>query len=318
MRQYTAGPNDDGVRLSRFVLRVTRGLPQSLLYKSFRSRRIKVNGRRAAPDTRLTAGDIIELYLNDEFFPESPTATALPSSAALPSFEILWQDASMAVLYKPPGVLCHSDATGDATLLDAFTVHLVATGEYTPGSENAFAPALANRLDRGTEGLVLAAKTYPALRDLNGIIRESLLQKTYLAITVGTPPQGTFQAYLQRDKAAHTTSVSQQPAPGAKPIATGIRVLQTKNGIALCEIALHTGRTHQIRAHLAHLGAPILGDARYGNTTINRSLHVSTQALCAFQLHFADTLSPDNTLAYLAGRTFTTTHSETQKLWDSL
>ena len=170
MKRFTATANDEGVRLSRFVQSVTTGLPTSLLYKSFRNKRIKVNGKKAAPDARLCAGDLIELYINDEFFPPeaAPARPAKPSRPKQPRVQVVYEDGNIAVLYKPAHLLCHSDRTGDANLVDAFTQYLAEKGEYVPGGENRFAPALCNRLDRGTEGLVIAAKNYAALRDKIG------------------------------------------------------------------------------------------------------------------------------------------------------
>ena len=122
MKQFTATANDEGVRLSRFVQSVTTGLPASLLYKSFRNKRIKVNGRRAAPDARLAAGDRIELYINDEFFPPetAPARPARPAKPKQPKVQVVYEDENIAVLYKPAHLLCHSDRTGDANLVDAF------------------------------------------------------------------------------------------------------------------------------------------------------------------------------------------------------
>ena len=182
MKQFTATPNDEGVRLSRFVQSVTQGLPTSLLYKSFRNKRIKVNGKKAAPDARLAAGDLIELYINDEFFPPEAAPAwaskpAKPARPRQPKVQVIYEDENIAVLYKPAHLLCHSDRTGDANLVDAFTQYLTDKGEYTPGGENRFAPALCNRLDRGTEGLVIAAKNYASLRDMNEIIRTDRLKK---------------------------------------------------------------------------------------------------------------------------------------------
>ena len=147
MKQFTATANDEGVRLSRFVQSVTTGLPASLLYKSFRNKRIKVNGRRAAPDTRLAAGDRIELYINDEFFPPeaAPAQPARPAKPKQPKVQVVYEDENIAVLYKPAHLLCHSDRTGDANLVDAFAQYLAEKGEYRPGGENRFAPALCNR-----------------------------------------------------------------------------------------------------------------------------------------------------------------------------
>ena len=320
MKQFTAGKNEEGVRLSRFVQSVTAQLPTSLLYKSFRNKRIKVNGKRGEPDTRLAAGDIIELYINDEFFPaagavgtkaaagETGAAKSPRPHKARTPLRVLFEDANIAVLYKPAHLLCHSDRTGDESLVELFTQYLTARGEYDAAQENTFSPAICNRLDRGTEGLVLAAKNYAALRDMNELIRADLVQKQYLCITVGAPPAGVHTAYLAHSEKNNKVTVCAAPRAGFREIITGVEVLQRKGPFALCRVDLRTGRTHQIRAHLAFLGAPVLGDVKYGNRKMNERTGAKTQALCAVSLGFAENIPAQNTLAYLAGRTVALEH----------
>ena len=149
MKSYTAGANENGVRLSRFVQSVTANFPSSLLYKSFRNKRIKVNGKRAEPDYRLQQGDVIELYINDEFFPAKPAAPKR-SAPKGPKLRVIYEDPDIAVLYKPAHLLCHSDHTGDANLVDQFTAYLTEKGEYDPSAEKRFAPAICNRRYRCT------------------------------------------------------------------------------------------------------------------------------------------------------------------------
>lgn len=317
MKQYTATANDEGVRLSRFVQSVTRDFPTSLLYKSFRNKRIKVNGKRAEPDTRLSAGDLIELYINDEFFPVGkPTAkTAKPRRQ--PPVTVVYEDENFAVLYKPAHLLCHSDRTGDANLVDAFAAYLEAKGEYDPHAEKRFAPALCNRLDRGTEGLVLAAKSYAALRDLNAIIRDDMMKKEYLTITVGAPPQGRFVAWLQHSEKNNKVRIHARESEGYKQIITEVTVIRQAGPFALCRIGLITGRTHQIRAHLAYLGHPVLGDIKYGNHKMNERTGLKTQALCAQRLTFGR-IPEENTLHYLSGRVIKLNDPEIVKTYERL
>ena len=306
MKQFTATANDEGVRLSRFVQSVTTGLPTSLLYKSFRNKRIKVNGKRAAPEDRLAAGDLIELYINDEFFPpEKAAAPQKPKKAppAQPKVTVVYEDENIAVQYTPAHLLCHSDRTGDANLVDAFAQYLTQKGEYDPHGENRFAPSCCNRLDRGTEGLVIAAKNYAALRDMNEIIRTDRLKKEYYTITVGVPKSGRFTAWWEHDEKANKVSIHAHPdqAGRRKEIITDVDVLETAGPYALCKIGLITGRTHQIRAHLAYLGRPVLGDIKYGNRKMNQRAGAKTQALCAVRISFLE-IPPENTLHYLTGK----------------
>lgn len=301
MKSFTAGPNENDVRLSRFVESVTKQLPRSMMYKAFRNKRIKVNGKRAEPDTRLHTGDLIELYLNDEFFPEPSAPAKARSPKKQPAVTVVYEDARFAVLYKPPHLLCHSDRTGDPNLVDAFAAYLEEKGEYDPHAEQRFAPALCNRLDRGTEGLVLAAKTYTALRDLNAIIRDDLMKKEYLTITVGAPPAGRHIAWLQHNEKNNKVRIHARAGEGYKQIITDVTVIRQTGPFALCRIGLITGRTHQIRAHLAYLGHPVLGDIKYGNRKMNERTGLKTQALCAQRLTFGR-IPEENTLHDLSGR----------------
>lgn len=328
MRSFTAGDNDAGVRLSRFVLRVTTGLPTSLLYKSFRNKRIKVNGRRAAPEQRLAAGDRVELYINDEFFAPAAKEPPFADNIPLPDFSVVFEDGNIAILQKPAGVLSHRGEREGPTLLDAFTARQIKRGEYDPAAENTFSPALCNRLDRGTEGLVVAAKNYSSLRDMNALIQAGALRKFYRCITVGAPAPGRHEGWLVRDYGEKQVSVTQEPPAAmterwaqrgqARSITTAVEVVERCGGLALCEIELVTGRTHQIRAHLAALGAPLLGDMKYGNDDANRAYGQKGQALCAFSLCFTDELPAENTLSYLAGRSFEAVDATLPLLWQSL
>lgn len=302
MKSFTAGKNEEGVRLSRFVQSVTTNLPTSILYKSFRNKRIKINGKHADAEARICVGDLIELYINDEFFAQDTKKAPLKKQIHQPILQVIFEDENIAALYKPAHLLCHSDRTGDANMVDAFCAYLTQSGAYHAETENAFAPALCNRLDRGTEGLVLAAKNYAALRDMNEIIRQNLLCKHYLCITVGAPPCGTHKAYLQHREKDNKVTVRISDAPGYKEIQTGVEILAQKGPFCLCKIDLITGRTHQIRAHLAFLGTPVLGDIKYGNRKMNARCHVETQALCAAEISFR-AIPSENTLSYLSGQT---------------
>lgn len=308
MKKFQAGPNELGMRLSRFVEHVTQDLPPSLMYKSFRNKRIKVNGKKAAPDYLIQKNDEIELYINDEFFEEAAPTLQVPPED-LPPCDILFEDENIALLFKPRGLLCHKDEKKEANLLDAFTWYLTQSGHYTPQGENTFAPALCNRLDQGTEGIVIAAKNAQSLRDMNTIIRQDQLAKIYLCVCQGQPKPGLYTAWHDRDKIKKVVRVQAEAFAGSKQIITEIAQVENLGPISLCQIVLHTGRTHQIRAHLAFLGHPILGDKKYGDKAINQQHGLHTQLLCAWKIQFAGTLDAQSRLAYLSARSFEAEHS---------
>ncbi len=341
MKHFIATKNDAGVRLSRFVQGVTTDLPNSLLYKSFRNKRIKVNGKRADAETRLQEGDLIELYINDEFFAQGDSPIGATGAedgvgavvndnaqadgvkattpAPQPEITVIFEDENIAILYKPAGMLCHSDMTGDANLVDAFIAYLVKQGSFDPAAEQRFKPSICNRLDRGTEGLVIAAKTYAALRDMNEIIRTDCLKKEYYTITIGTPRTGRFTAWWSHNEALRKVSIhaNQDSKKTRKNIITDVDVHKSMSGFALCKIGLITGRTHQIRAHLAYLGKPVLGDIKYGNRAINAKTGTKTQALCAARVSFMH-IPESSTLAYLNGKVVKLKAPQILKQFDAL
>ncbi len=320
MKQFTADKNENGMRLSRFVESVTTGLPSSVMYKSFRNKRIKINGKKADASYRLVLGDVIELYINDCYFPKVTSTKYIYTSqnTSHVDFKTEYEDENIAVLYKPSGVLSHADSATSPNLLSAFTQHLVENGEFVPCMETTFQPALCNRLDKGTEGLILAAKNAAALRDTNDIIRQNLLRKAYLCICTATPRDGIFHAFHIRDRSTHSVTIHANELPYSKPITTEIKVLDSFKTFSLCEVVLHTGRTHQIRAHLDFLGAPILGDRKYGRANINKATGFSSQALCAHSLTFLHDIPKENHLSYLCGKTFSAQNAQIPLLWKRL
>ena len=306
MKSFTVAAADDGQRLSRFIEKCVPGLPASLMYKYLRKKRIKVNGKRCEASQRLAMGDVIEMYLNDELFAQQKKLPDfMKASRAL---TVVYEDANIAVLYKPAGVLVHDDSGNVIrdTLINRFLRYLYEKGEYTPSKEESFTPALCNRLDRGTAGLVLAAKNRQSLKELDYIVKNRLIDKRYLTIAVGKPPKnGIYEAHLEKNEQTNLVRVTAKATAGSKPITTGFTTLATKGELSLIEVELITGRTHQIRAHLAYLGSPILGDGKYGIGTVNRRYHITRQALCAYKVKFNLADRPDSPLAYLDGKEVT-------------
>ncbi len=306
MKELTVGPNDAGQRLDRFLLKAAPLLPSSLCQKYLRLKRFKLNGRAAKGDARLQAGDVLSLYIGDEFF-EKPSDENAYRKVASPRLSIVYEDGQILLADKAPGVLCHH-AEGEPperTLLANIQAHLLLSGAWRPKEENAFTPALCNRIDRNTGGIVIAAKTAEALRILNGKIRDRELDKRYLCAVQGrpSPEAGTLRGFLFKDAVKNRVYVRREPEPGARTAVTEYRTLLSRDGLSLVECRLETGRTHQIRAQMADAGWPLLGDGKYGGKRAQAGGETK-QALCSYRLTF-DFPTDAGCLDYLRGRTFT-------------
>ena len=305
MKELRIGQNDAGQRLDRFVGKAVPLLPDSLLQKYIRLKRIKCNGKGAKRDTRLNAGDVLQLYINDEFF-EKPREENSYLKVGTPRLNIVYEDENILLLDKKPGVLCHSAGVWDYnTLIANVQAYMAQKGEWRPKEENAFAPALCNRIDRNTGGIVIAAKNAEALRILNDKIRDREIEKYYLCAVQGRPrpPAGRLENYLFKDAKKNQVFVKNRPEPGAKTAVTEYRLLTSKGKLSLVECRLLTGRTHQIRAQMAHAGWPLLGDGKYGSERFNKDFGEKGQALYSYRLEF--TFPTDaGILNYLRGRQF--------------
>jgi 23S rRNA pseudouridine955/2504/2580 synthase len=305
MRELTINANDAGQRLDRFVAKALPLLPTALLQKYIRLRRIKVNGKGAQRDTRLQAGDLLQLYINDEFF-DVPA----PENAFLklyqPKLDLVYEDENLLLADKRPGISVHPDDLEKYnTLLTHIQAYLYQKGEWDPRKEHSFAPALCNRIDRNTGGIVIAAKNAEALRILNQKIRDREIKKYYLCIVHGrpSPAAGRLEGFLLKDEAKKQVTVSRKPRPGAKTAATLYRTLQSDGKLSLLECELITGRTHQIRAQMAAAGHPLLGDGKYGRETQNKEYGRKFQALYSYKLVF-DFQTPAGILDYLNGSAY--------------
>ncbi len=297
--------NDAGQRLDKFLQKAVKTLPVPLMYRLIRQKKIKVNRKRTEQNYILQVGDTVQLFISEEFFTEEGQKTDF--MRLKPRLNILYEDENMMLVDKKPGMPVHADDNQSIdTLIDHIKAYLYQKGEYDPAKEQSFAPALCNRIDRNTGGIVIAAKTAEALRILNEKIRMDLTKKQYYCVCHGTlkKKQATLTGWLIKDSESNLVKVyDQKPKhPEAKEIITKYRVMAEKDNLSLLEVHLVTGRTHQIRAHLAHIGHPLLGDGKYGVNRADREKGYQFQALYSHSLEFLP--SPENALSYLDGRCF--------------
>ena len=306
MKEIVIQSNDAGQRLDRFVGKAVPLLPESLLQKYIRTKRIKVNGRGAKRDYRVAKNDILSLYISDEFF-ETPREENSYLKIGTPRLDVVYEDENLLLADKKPGVLCHSAGKWDYnTLIANIQAYLYQKKEWDPRRENSFAPALCNRIDRNTGGIVIAAKNAEALRIINEKIRDREIEKRYLCVVHGRPkpPEGRLEGYIFKDAKKNQVYIRSKPEPGARTAVTDYRLLESRNGLSLVECTLHTGRTHQIRAQMAHAGWPLLGDGKYGSERKNRAYdETGGQALYSYFLRF-DLPTDAGALNYLRDREF--------------
>ncbi len=307
MREFTVTKNDAGQRLDRFAAKAAPGLPSSLLQRYFRTKDIKVNGHWEKPDARVREGDTVRLYVPEEFFAREPgRADTAWLDRLAPRLDIVYEDENILLVNKRPGVLCHA-ARGWSpdTLVAHICAYVYRAGQWDPASENSFAPALCNRIDRGTGGIVIAAKNADALRVMDEKIRAHELDKRYLCVCLGTPepPEGRLENWLFKDAVKNQVYVKPRREPGASRAVTDYKTVAAGGGLSLVECRLHTGRTHQIRAQMAAAGYPLLGDGKYGVERQNRAYGESRQLLYSYKLAFSFTTDA-GALNYLRGRSF--------------
>lgn len=303
MKSYTVTQNDADQRLDKFVLKVAGNLSPSLMYKYLRKKAIKINGKRAEGSTRLRVGDVVELYINDEFFTEK--SADFRAIGYRPALSVVYEDENLLLVDKKPGVPVHADTHGSRdTLINHVLLYLYEKGEYDPEKEHSFTPALCNRLDQNTGGIVIVAKNAAAGRALYEIVKYRQVEKRYLTLVLGSLPRknATLKAYLKKDAKENLVRVADQPREGYKEIVTRYHVVKEGKGLSLLEVELVTGRTHQIRAHLAHVGHPVAGDLKYGTAAANKGLPFKHQALYAYSLEFK--LPEEHFLSYLNGKVF--------------
>lgn len=294
------GANEAGQRLDKFIRKWLKDVPLSAIYKSIRKGDIKVNGKKGKEKSFLLEGDIVE---TKEIVSETKKEkfNRIDNS----HLKITYEDDNMVIVEKWPGVLVHSDKKGgDPTLTDYVLSYLFDKGDYLPEKEVTFTPAPCNRLDRNTSGVVIFGKNFESLKLLNEMIRERKIKKFYTALVKNRIKDGIYEAYISKNEDENISKVLDNRGPNTKKISMEVKTIQSCGTFSFIEIDLITGRSHQLRAHLAHLGNPIVGDSKYGEAKLNsffiNKYGLNYQFLYAYKLIFKD--CPDK-LSYMENRT---------------
>lgn len=309
MREITIRTNEAGQRLDKFLAKYMDLAPKSFFYKMLRKKNITLNGKKASGQEKLCEGDKVRLFLADETigkFTGKKTAGHIPPGQRK-ELDIIYEDRHTIFINKPAGMLSQKAAPGDISLVEHLTSYLLSGGQITEEELNTFHPAVCNRLDRNTTGIVAAGKTLAALQQLTAMFRERTLGKYYLCLVSGqVKGSGHVRGYLSKDTAANRVRISREMKPGHSLIETEFRPLSAGDDATLLEVHLLTGRTHQIRAHMASIGHPVIGDAKYGDRKINESCRAQF-GLSSQLLHSAKLCFPrcKGALASLSGRTLT-------------
>ena len=307
MRELVVKKNDANQRLDKFLLKKFKTMPKKMAYMYIRKKCVKVNGKKATPEVMLKENDLLTFYIKDEFF-DNIQEENYEFLKAPKNLKIIYEDENIILLDKKPGVIVHQDKSYhfDCLLL-RLQHYLYDNGEYNPKEENCFAPALVNRIDRNTGGIVIGAKNAESLRILNQKMKDRELNKFYLCLLINKPKKDNaiLSDYLIKNEKTNKVTVLRNEKQGAKKILTKYSVLETNNNLTLCEVELLTGRTHQIRAHMSSIGCPILGDNKYGNKKLNQKYSLSKQCLYSYKLAF-DFTTDSGILSYLDKKDFST------------
>lgn len=297
MKSFVITDKDAGARLDRFIAKTFEKLPKSLMYKEIRKKNIKVNKKRCTPDQILQNGDLLELYLKDDVLEiKKKHYDFLNASTDL---DIIYEDDNIILINKKVGVLCHPDGKDYIdNIVARLKRYLYDKKEWDPETST-FTPSLANRIDRNTGGIIIGAKNSQALKTINDKIKSREIEKYYLTVVHGKMKKQNelLTAFLTKNEKKNMVNVTDNQTEGSKKIITEYSVLDYYPDASLLEVKLHTGRTHQIRAHLAHIGHPLYGDGKYG-----KEKGRYRQALYSYKLKF--NFSDKNFLDYLNNKTF--------------
>ncbi len=316
MRQIKIDINEHDQRIDRFLKKYFSNGTKSFIYKMLRKKRIKLNGNRSNPEDIIVEGDTIEMYLSDETIEKfRTTEKAIKSSNHL---DVVYEDENIVLINKPKNMLSHtSDSeSSEPNTVDEFISYLYENGDYDPKLEKTFVPSICNRLDRNTSGIIVGAKNYNTLKEINSGLKNRTISKYYECIVKGSVSSNQkLEGFLSKSEYDNKVSISKERTEDSKEIVTHLKVIKKNDNYSLLEINLITGRTHQIRAHLLSIGHPVIGDLKYGNSKVNKyfkeNYKLDNQYLHANKIIF-DGLS--NGLEYLNKKQFISNVDSQMKL----
>ena len=305
MKEFTVSQSEEGKRLDKYVTGIMKNAPTSFCYKMLRKKNIVLNGKKASGSEQLKAGDAVTFYLADDTFAKFTNERHTVSGYTQMMPPVVYEDDDVLIVDKPSGMLSQKSSANDISLNEICLSYLYDRKCIDDGSLMTFVPSVCNRLDRNTSGLVTFAKTYKGAKVLADVFKKRSVHKYYRCIAVGSVNNDIeLKGSLVKDEKTNTVTVSDDENDGAY-IDTLIRPVSSTDGLTVCDICLITGRTHQIRAHLAHIGHPLLGDYKYGNRKINdvykEKYGIDSQILTCYKMEFPDDLP----LTGLAGKTVT-------------
>ncbi len=306
MKQLTVTDKEAGQRLDKLLAKYLNQAGKGFIYKMIRKKNITLNGKRCDGSEKLTAGDEIRLFLSDETISRF-SAVSVPT-VKKPALDVIYEDENILLINKPCGMLSQKAKESDVSLVEHLIAYLLGTGAVTEEDLKTFRPSVCNRLDRNTSGIVIAGKTLGGLQAMSAVLKDRSLHKYYQCIVKGrVEAPCRIRGYLRKNEKTNQVSVFREPVPDSQPIETEYIPLTAGENFTRLQVTLITGRSHQIRAHLASIGRPILGDPKYGDPAANREIRqkygVSTQLLHSWKLVVPEEVPAP--CSELAGRSFT-------------